>query len=56
MVRSLCPVHVLSVLLTEVPVYVLKVAEGQLRWVAMLAQSQVAYSFLYDIAGGRVGR
>ena len=47
--------HVLSVLFTEVPVYVIEVAEGQLRWVAMLAQSQVAYSFLYDIAGGRGG-
>ena len=37
-------------LLTEVLVDVFEVAEGQLRWVAVLTQGQVAYPFLYDVA------
>ena len=40
-------------LLTEVLVDVFEVAEGQLRWVAVLTQGQVAYPFLYDVATER---
>lgn len=40
-------------LLTEVLVDVVEVAEGQLRWVAVLTQRQVAYPFLYDVATER---
>ena len=49
-IRSLSLVYVLTVLFTELLVYVLQVGEGQLGRVGLLAQRQVAYPFLYDVA------
>ena len=47
----------MSVLLAEVSVYVLQVAEGQLGRVGLLTESQVADALFYRITtrGGREG-
>lgn len=49
-VRSLCLVHLMAVLLNELCVEVVEVAEGQLRGVGLLTKSQVADAFFNDIA------
>ncbi len=49
MVGSTGLVHICSVLLTEVLVEVLQVAEGQFGRVGCLTQGQIAYTLLQDV-------
>ena len=51
MVGSLSPVDIMTMLVAEVLVNVVEIAERQLRGVGGLTQGQVADTFFYNVAG-----